>query len=182
LHLFYYKTIHVVSYLFTGKERENPLPHRAAWVVYWGVDYGISKTQVSYFMTIRKHQIGIKLRPILILFTIMVLLQSIQNARLTASLIQSALPMHRYHAISPFNQQANPLCPVKHCHTGALPTNCPCGLRTSCLYNDTAAANGVDTACQGLPEGQQDLYRCIKIDTLKKRLKRMARRWLRIRL
>ncbi len=132
-------------------------------------------------MTIRKHQIGMTLRPVFILLTIMILLQSIQNARLSAPLIQSALPMHHYSVTSPFIQQGNPLCPVKNCHTGVLPANCPCGLRHSCLHNNQGHAGGVDIICRGPPEGEQSLYRLMKTDILKKRLKRVARRWLRWR-
>jgi len=126
-------------------------------------------------MALKKHPFGMIFHPIFIFFTIMILLQSIQNARISVPLVRSALPMHHYNVTSPLPRQVNPLCPVKTCHTGVLPTYCPCNLRHSCFSNGNVTAGCMDSLCQVLPARDQNLCRFFNTGTLKKTLKRVAR-------
>ncbi|WP_413738072.1 hypothetical protein ACL2XP_07630 [Sodalis sp. RH21] len=132
-------------------------------------------------MTNRKHQIGIILRPILLLFTLMILLQAMENARVSAPLLQPALPVQYHGMLSPAVQPANPFCPVRTCHQGLTSAQCPCSLRHTCFIAGNSHLMNMDILCQGQPEGNQSIYRFIKTETWKKRLKRAVRRLLRLK-
>ncbi|NDL62281.1 hypothetical protein [Acerihabitans arboris] len=144
-----------------------------------GADNGISRTQVSNFMTIRKYQLGVIIRPVLLLFTIIILFQSMENARKSAPLVPSALPAYYSGAWSPAAQAANPFCPVSACAMRYFLAQCPCTHRQHCLSAENIRAVNEDKLCQQQDRGDRSVYRFIKTD-MKQRVKRAVRRLLRL--
>ncbi|WP_213991110.1 hypothetical protein [Sodalis sp. dw_96] len=147
----------------------------------WETDNGISEKQVRYFMTIRKNQLSVILRSVLLLSMIMILLQSLDPPKLPMPMMPPPLPMHYYPIFSPVSQQANPFCSIPVCDRKAQPAHCPCHSRRGELTSNYVSAVNNDLHCQWQTKGDRGTYRFVKYDDFKKRLKRMVRRLLRVK-
>lgn len=139
---------------------------------------GISRTQVRYFMTIRKYQLGVIVCPVLILFASIILIQSMKNARNPATFTQHGSPPYQLGIGSPVSESTSTFCPVPACAIRHFTTGSVCGLRQDCVSTNTIQAINVDFFCRRQDTDDLSVYRFIKTD-IKKRVKRAVRRLLR---
>lgn len=152
-------------------------PARRIFFARPGADKGTGETQVSYFMTMIKNQLGVILRSVLLLSTIMILLQSLDPSRLPISMIQSPSYLNPHPIYSPVSPRAHPFCPIPFCARKTRSEQCPCHLVRGGFTTQYVIALADDRHCQGQTESDRVAYRFIKYE--KKRLKRTIKRLLR---
>jgi hypothetical protein len=129
-------------------------------------------------MNIKKKQLSALIRSAILMFTTMILLQSLERPRMPLPMIRSALPLYHYPVISPISQRANPFCSMPACARKAPPAHCPCNSQREGLISGYAKIMSNDLHCQWRQNSDRLTYRFVNFENLKKKFKRIVKRLL----